>query len=248
MRIYNFKVSAIMLILISLLGYFLYGCQNESDEEAISANLPYLSFDEYPGTEISDLSENDLESLVLAFKRINLKMEDGLYSVDTRSAAQINISENLFCYFENLVEINNKKILKEGLSFSLVPRTRNGGEGGNTSNDCVAQAVTNIAKQMGSSMNLSEVKKWIEKKYGTNGGPSSKISEVLSHYFVYGAVSIRDGYTPPSGRQVFVVIKGGGNEGHAARYISCSGGIVLCHDGFYQLSQVTHSYLINGVR
>lgn len=246
---YKFKFPTIIVVFIAILGGFLYSCQEESSEDTASANLPYLSFNNYPGTAISDLSENDLNALISAFKRIDLKKENGLYRIDTKSATQINISDNLFLYFEDLIEKNNNRILKEGSNFALAPRTRNGGENGNSSNDCVSVAIVKIAKSMHYSMSLSEVKKWVESKYGTNGVPSSKISEVLNHYFVYESVSIREGFTPPSGRQVFVVMKGRGNEGHAARYMGCNNGLVLCHDGTVgELSQVTHAYMIKGIK
>lgn len=246
---YKFKVSTLTVVLAVLLGAFSHSCQEESNEEEASADLPYLSFSEDSGTSISNLSENDLNSLISGFQRIDLKMEGGLYCMETKSAAQINISEKLFSYFESMVEMNNRRIIEEGSDFSLAPRTRDGGESSGSSNDCVAQTIVNIAGKMNSSMDFSQVKRWIVDKYGTNGVPSSKMSEVINHYFIKESVTIRNGYAPSSGQQVFVVMRGDRNDGHAARYLSCTNGYVLCDDkSLCQLSQVTLAYLIKGVR
>jgi hypothetical protein len=165
------------------------------------------------------------------------------------SANQINVSEEVFIYLNDMVKISNKRILEHGRKSSLIPRLKNGNENGNeTSNDCVAQAIVGIAQSMGVALNSSTVNGWIEQRYGTNGVPSGNISEVVSHYFSSSSVSISNGYTPPSGKQVFVVFNFGDGTGHASRYLSCSNdGIVLCVDCAYPLSQVSSAYLISGV-
>jgi hypothetical protein len=78
--------------------------------------------------------------------------------------------------------------------------------------------------------------------------PAGQITEVINHYFTYSSVNISNGYTPPSGQQVFVVFNFGNGSGHAARYLGCSNGDVLCNDGYHPLSQVSSAYSISAVK
>lgn len=243
----KFKISTLVVILVALAGTFFYSCQNEEIQETIPVDLPYLSFSGNAETEISNLSESDLKVLGLAFERLKLVEEDGLFRMVTKSATQINISEELFDYFEGIVERSNERILNSNLS--LVPRIKTKSEGGGSPNNCVAKAVVEIAGQMGHSMSLSQVERWIEERYGSNGVPSGKMQDVMSHYFETESVSISNGYSVPAGQQVLVVFRGGENEGHAVRFLYCSGDIVLGSDGrTYPLNQVAQAYLIKGVR
>jgi hypothetical protein len=235
-------LSALAVIII--IAGVMVGCQKE---DVYNTDLPFLSFNNNI-LKTGELHEEDLNVLALAFQRINLIQEDGLYYMVETSAKQINVSKEVFTYLKDMEKRSNKRVLEYVNKFSSIPRLKNGNEsGGGTSNDCVAQTVVNIAQSMGTSLSLSTVKSWIEQKYGTNGVPSSKISEVVSHYFTNSSVTISNGYTPPSGKQVFVVFNFGGGKGHASKYLSCSDGYVLCSDGFYSLSQVAYSYLISKV-
>ena len=154
-----------------------------------------------------------------------------MYYLGETSANRINVSEDILTYFKDMAEISNKRILEYGNNSSSIPRLKNGNESGSTSSaTCVAETVVNVASSMGITLNFNTVKNWIEQNYGVNGVPSSKIDEVLSHYFTYSSVSIYNGYTPPSGKPVFVVFNFGDGTGHSARFINCSNNTVFCHE------------------
>jgi hypothetical protein len=242
---FNKIVVSLAIGVIVIMAGVLEGCQEEKAFDTTPTNLPFLSFSDNIHKN-GELLEEDFNVLAVAFQRINLINKDGLYYMVETSAEQINVSKDLFDYLKDMANISNKRILNYGYN-SSIPRLKSGTENGyGVSNDCVAQTVFSIANSMGISLSYSSINSWIVANYGTNGVPSSNISEVMNHFFSYSSVSIHDGYVPPSGKQVFVVFNFGNGSGHASRYLGCSGGNVLCSDGFYPISQVSSSYLING--
>ena len=250
MRKNNLKPTSCLIttVIVVFLFFSINGCQNEAVYSLEFTDLPFLSFSTNINSNTVEVPEEDLGVVLSAFQRINLEKKDGLYYMLETSANQINVSKEVFSYLKDMVTISNKRILEYGLKSPLIPRLKSGHEnGGDPSNDCVAEAVVAIAQSMGSSLNFSDVKSWIEQNFGTNGVPSGSITNVVNHYFSSSNVSISNGYVPPAGKQVFVVFNFGNGIGHASKYLGCSDGIVLCNDGFYPLSQLSSAYLISDV-
>ncbi|MDR0604491.1 MAG: hypothetical protein LBG80_09345 [Bacteroidales bacterium] len=254
---YRFLLVAV-LVSVAMSSFFV-ACSSDDifSEDNMDSNLEmqifgeYLSFSSKIDSKTVGLPEEDVKVLVLAFQRIKLIKKDGLYQMLETSANQINVSEEVFTCLDDMLKISNKRILEYGRISSLIPRLKDGvNENGNenrTSNDCVAQTIVNIAQFMGMSLDFYVVKGWIVQQHGANGVPSGSIQAVINHYFSSSPVTISNGYTPPSGKQVFVVFNYGNGTGHAARYLSCSNDYVLCNDGFYLLGQVSSAYLISSV-
>jgi hypothetical protein len=130
--------SIVAIAIVTLVTGMLVGCQKE---EVINDDMPYLEI----SSNISNLTESDIKILGLAKERIEkyVNSESGIFELTVNSAKQINVSEELFEYFNNTIKQANSLIQNTGYVISenrlikkgqLIPRIKSGSENGSSYN------------------------------------------------------------------------------------------------------------------
>ncbi|MDE5568475.1 MAG: hypothetical protein K2I89_04205 [Muribaculaceae bacterium] len=96
-----------LLKLISIFVLIIFtSCQSELLLDEPEPSLPYLNID--GEIDINNLSAEELQILFLASQRFQLICnEDGLYEISPKNYKELSISENIFCFFQEIVESSN---------------------------------------------------------------------------------------------------------------------------------------------
>ena len=219
------------------------GCQQEetfyelNDREAYLALPSNVNFDK--------LTKEDLKIISLAFFRLDIRENEyGLLEIVQNKGKDINISEELFDYFQFIDESSNKKIMSEIRFTRSSIRTRE--ETGNTSTDCVARSIAYATGQK-----YEDVNSWITDAYGSNGVPSDKFYFAMNHFCDDGAqVSLpmfNDMDIKGDSENKYVIVI---NAAHAVNVVAKTGSEIMYYDaqadkyGFCTTPSVTHIYEI----
>lgn len=166
----------IYIVFISFIASIIVfiGCQQEESPAGPNDNGAYLSFS--PNVDFDNLTKGDWEVISRAFTRINLREnEDGLFEIPYKSGAEINMSDELFGFFEDVLERSNAKILS-GVDYNRI-KIRNLEEDVSTNADCVARSIA-----FATGMDYDEVSAYIIERYGRNSVPSSDFYSVMNHF------------------------------------------------------------------
>jgi hypothetical protein len=247
-KFFNTICVTVMMVIASC---FMIGCSQDmfEDDTNISDMSEYLSVS---STNLLNLSEADAATVQLAFKRIDIRFENGLYGTKFSSGSQINMSGELFSIFKDAIN-NSNKAIKEASLKPKIPRLKNGNES-STSNDCVAYAIQSVLYGFGTSMSLSSINTWLVDQYGTQGVPLSSFSAAVSHFLNGSPVTISNNYSIPSGKKVIIVLRTGPSSGHAVTLLSVSGGNVLYSDpqngggGYAPISDIVSAFECSGAK
>jgi hypothetical protein len=173
--------------------------------------------------------------------------ENGIYKTNITSGSQINISENLFVFFNKTIDNSNNRAKEIK---PLIPRLKDGANESTSSNDCVAYAVYKVLSYFGSTKLLSSIISYMRNTYGNNGVPSGLFYTAVRHYLIGDSITITSNYSVPAGSNVIVVF----NE-HAVNLASCSDSLFLYYDGspgassswaFDTISKITHAFKATG--
>lgn len=98
-----------VLIVVVMLSVF-YACQSEGIVDNEYADMPYLSLPS--STDFSNLSQSELEILMNAFNRMECYEDiDGLIVLKPRAGWEVNVSENIYQFFAQVIYYSNKQII-----------------------------------------------------------------------------------------------------------------------------------------
>jgi hypothetical protein len=164
--------------------------QDEADitnidySEYLSLSKPNFDF----ALDWDNLSDTDKNTFRLAKKRMDIAFEkNGTCKTKWTSSSQINISDDLFNCFIEMIALSNKAIDIVYPSHWTFPRLKNGSERWDC---CVVQSLVYVLQNFGASSGpygLSSIDNWINtnnyytysSQYGMWG---ANIPEVLTHY------------------------------------------------------------------
>lgn len=136
-------MKKIKCLFIALIAITTVSCSADLDlDEENICNLPYLSMPD--GINIYELNRTDLQILSKASKRIEIiENEDGLLSIKTKNADQINVSPEIFQFFVDAINNTNEANINMPLTYrkSLISRAPEHIEGYTGSSDCLAWAL-----------------------------------------------------------------------------------------------------------
>ena len=110
MKTQKFIYSIFILSLTCVVMFI--GCQKEDTFYELNDRETYLTLSS--NVNFDKLTKEDLEIISLAFFRLNIRENEyGLLEIVQKKGKDINISEELFNYFQSIAESSNKKIVSE---------------------------------------------------------------------------------------------------------------------------------------
>lgn len=221
----------IRVLLLTMMPLLFTCCTNDIEFDNIKPNLPYVSLPDN-----ADLNALSLEDIKLAFSvsdRFNIiENEDGLFELKTKSAKDVNVSENIYQFYVKLVENSNEYLLSYNFQnrSKLISRSSSGQYLGNK--DCASWSVAAVHPKV----NYNDVSKYFISEYGTEGIPEDKIYTAFSHFGTLGQfTTYPEEHTFKSGA---LVVVSDGNNLHAVVGICIEDGYIDCVD--YQTADVNN--------
>lgn len=215
---------------ILLMSVFV-GCEQDDLIEQESINKcnekwTYLSLP--PEADFDNLTKEEYEVICQAFFRLDIKeSEDGLLEIIPNSGKELNISNELYDYFQLILEDANENKLSEICFRRNNIKTRaSESETQKAPTDCVARSIAYATGQ-----NYEEISNWINERYKNNGVPSDKFYEVMRHFnpngvqiglSMFSEMRIMD----PTGSKYIIVL----NLGHAVNVIAKTGENIYYRD------------------
>lgn len=209
------KRFVVSYVLIFLSVTFFVSCDKCVEGEKVMAeNLSYLSVQS--DKKLSEFTSEEWNVLKEAQNRLTISTDrDGLSVIKELSGSEVNISENLFCIIQRMVENGNKIIAKGSCNM-----TRMAGD------NCVAKCIVWVARCFGANLNLSTVSDEIRSRDCEGGVPSGRVAEILGLWFVIEPVSIPITTAALGGGQIIAVIL----ESHAVVFQSLNGDEIYFYD------------------
>lgn len=160
MDITKSRTGSVLLLISILLIAIAHSCSMK--ERIISQNSEqdkYLELSSYDKVYL--LSSEDVYSFGLALRRFGLYVDGHELKYRAKSANEINISPELFCLIEEMIQ-------KEK------PLTRTSG----APSDCVAKSLS-----VWGGFSYEAINSYITQEYGNNGVPQDKVLEVIRHFY-----------------------------------------------------------------
>ncbi|MDR1112660.1 MAG: hypothetical protein LBL18_02715 [Bacteroidales bacterium] len=228
----NFRNINIPIVMALIIASFMFSCQKDELFGYVEEDLPYLSLSaDFSGFDIEKTSDADWHVFHLAHQRMDIQEKNGVLYTKWKSGEQINVSEELFDFFVTMLNNTTREHEENGKIASSFPRLKQGGETEeeetNSPNDCVARAIVDVMKSFGkTNVSVAEVNAWIRAHYGSNGVPSSKFAEVVSHFLEGGETSLPSNYEySASSKKRYIVVERPNNtgDGHAGMLMSTTG-------------------------
>lgn len=149
------------------------------------AELPYLEFTTGHIGEGRSSQENK-QVIGLALERVKLSKTDGLWQMNINSAAEINVSPEVFGFLNQIIENSNADILPNLAKMSIAPRLKKPGDldpdDEPVRNDCVASCFGWIHNNMGFGPTYNSSNSWINNQFG-GGVPSNQMESTLKHFY-----------------------------------------------------------------
>lgn len=205
------------IIYFSLLAIIIAGgCHGDDYFDNRLEDATFLSLP--TDTDFSSLDEDDWTIIKKALSRISLKDGDDRVEIYPQTAADANMSENLYGFIKSAVD-NYNSDLKRGIVLTRSGFMSNGENNIYGPSDCVAHAVAGALP----GVSYQEANSWLTREYGNNGVPAGEIYHALSHF---GSVTQIDPYHYSGPTDGAIAITGG----HAVNVMYISGDYVLCRD------------------
>jgi hypothetical protein len=178
-KILSFRFLLMVLLITIVTGSFFIACNSEDPFSKDNEFETYLSISKSDFDLVRDwegLSESDKNALYLAQKRMNFTFDkNGICTTKWTSSSQVNMSDELFKYFINVIKYSNevtKDLSKiQGIKY---PRLKTGDYESN-GDDCVIQSLYYILNGWGASYTISDINNYAidNNYYGQNGGVST---------------------------------------------------------------------------
>lgn len=211
-RVESFVVSYVLILLSAT--FFISCDKNVEDVTVMSENLTYLSVQS--DKKLSEFTSAEWNILKEAQNRLTISTDsDGLSVIKELSGSEVNISENLFCIIQRLVE-NGNKIIANGNCNT----TRMAGD------NCVAKCIVWVARCFGANLNLSTVSDEIRSRDCEGGVPPTRVEEILELWFTIESVSVPITTAALGGGQIIAVIL----DSHAVIFQSLDGDEIYFYD------------------
>lgn len=179
--------------------------------------------------EYSIFNEDEKHILYQAANRIHyIENEDGLYQITDSSGKDINISDDLFQFFQKSIEKSNTILsnYNSNIRARLISRSE-GFDGHYRMTDCLSWAIHNAT-----GYSYSYVDDWIVGNVGTGGVPYSQIEWVIGQFGNYSCMDINNFTTPENFAQGFVIIYDTGYSLHAVNgFMQLYNGQIVVTDG-----------------
>ncbi len=129
-------------------GVIVVGCSRETYEPDRSDYSEYLYLSA-GFTDPADASPEDSEALKKAFLRVGISNEDGFWKMKAGSAKEINVSNEIYLFFQEIVDSSNERDAGRDISYSIpLTKTRSESDQNKDSKiptDCVAHCVANVS-------------------------------------------------------------------------------------------------------
>ncbi len=234
MKLFKSFFAIIVLMLVS-------GCQQEPLMNEDFDNLSYIALPQ--GADINNLNDYEIKIVMSAFSRMKIvEREDGLCELMTKSGAEVNVSEEIYCLYQKMIEVSNSEIIS-GVTYSrstLMIGEEGGSSAGQT--DCLARS---IAAATGKS--YDEINRYITQKYGNGGVPASEFYNAVSNFGAGSAINVNSMISSGNYQKCIIVI----DSTHAVNAYGYSNGYITYWDyqnnapGYVDPSRVTHAYRYN---
>lgn len=128
-------LTSIITILFSVCCF---SCQEDFNENDKNSNFSFLSI--RPNSDMDNISQSDLNIVVKAIPRFKIfENENGLLEIKPKSPKEINVSENIFSFVQQIIDNTNNLQLSH-LTVSRSPLLRSGESDYYRHNDCAAWA------------------------------------------------------------------------------------------------------------
>lgn len=212
-----FSTAVFMLLIFSTIGFL--GCEKGNLFQ--SSYSKYLELDSY---ELSNMSDNDMNTMGQALQRLDISFKNGFYQIKQISGAQVNISEELYDYITKGFGYTNKVIRPKSL-ISSGPRLKSGYAEPDTTY-CVAYALAAMGE-----VDFEDVKDYIYRHWGLGGVPADSVESVVYHYFPNS-----NGYDAPLQggplNNAFIWYPTSDSSGHAVNgiFYDAASGVILYKD------------------
>lgn len=217
-----FFLALLLMVMISV-----GSCQQESKDVQPTFS-DYLSINHE--INYSKLSKSEQQIIYEAFKRLTfVETGYGMMEIKQRSGAEVNISENIYNFFDKIVRGTNLK------TRALEDSCGDGGRG----KDCVIQSIYGILKDMGiTDISTGDIEKKLDEHgyyWGDDLGTfRSSISGALKLFFTVtpiGESTYSDkSYTIQPNEGHYFVVQNTSNGFHAETVLWSYGGCFVCRD------------------
>jgi hypothetical protein len=246
----NRTVYSIVIILVGLIsfGFMIQSCSSDSDiNKAMSNFTTYLSIDKSDfdfGRDWESLSESDKTTFNLAHNRMDFTFDkDGICTTKWTSSSQVNMSDELFNYFINIIAFTNEmtKKLSEGQEFTP-PRLKTGNECNPSDYSsrircCVVQNLYSVIQNFRGSYSLTAIDNWLCSNNYCHYNPTGRyygiyeqnVNAVLSHFLSGTSVSVSVGNLTNSDSSKCILILDG-SPLHAVIFTFYDGSLVHYND------------------
>ncbi|MBQ3148136.1 MAG: hypothetical protein IJB87_02095 [Alistipes sp.] len=196
------------VVLLAMSTSFLTSC-SQKDIESLSEEGALQKYDTYLSLATGKIPENptDEEWKIIDEAHCRLDYEtdsNGIITIKQESAADVNISNELFNYFKGAIERHNMLIQGTGPNTNLtrIPY------------DCVAIHIVLISQRLGSPLDYGLVNSWIYNHYGITGVPVDKMKETVQRFLVATQVTLPFSTASLGNGQILLVI----NNQHAVLF------------------------------
>lgn len=203
------KTSFLLAIAILVMSTLFLASCNQNDLENLSAEEVSSKYETYlslaSGKVPAEPTDEEWEIIDEAHCRLDYVTDNnGITTIKQVSAAEVNISNELFDYFKGAIERHNKLIQGIGTHANLtrIPY------------DCVAVHIVLISQRLGSPLNYGLVNSWIYNHYGITGVPVNKMEETVTRFLVATRIQMPFSTAALGSGQILLVI---GNQ-HAVLF------------------------------
>jgi hypothetical protein len=255
------KIMATVIAVIMISASFVFtGCQSDYEiEESTNDFSTYLELSKTDfdfARDWDNLSEQDKAIYREAKKRMEITFtKKDLCSTKWKNNTQVNISEDLFDGFVEMINVTNKTAIEMGkLQWNVkFPRLKNGSE--SRTDNCVVQALIYILQSFGAysgPYGISSVDNWIYSNgyysYDNNYGWGVNFTAPLLYYLEGDFITVNNLPSSSSGSTQYMLILTG-PPAHAVVYSSRSGNTVSYYDpqnscsGSCDISEIYKAYM-----
>lgn len=234
-------MKTIKLLYFTLMLILLASCSSEIMDEVNWSESPYLSIE---GTiDINTLSAEELQTLASACERIKIIVNNkGLYELTPHTARKINVSENIYNFFKEIVKSSNDNF--EISRNCLISRDPIG-----YGSDCAVYAIS-----YATGMSYYDVFNHVLASTGLTGVNSSNMNSVFCDPRFGGNTVDKDSFTSPEslGNRYVIIYHDpesmDDDTWHAVNgYLQNSSSQMICFDNQNRCFRIVETYMIQAI-
>lgn len=231
MRTRNLSLIGILFILITF-----FGCSNDVNNTPVSFSK-YLTINH--GIECKTLSKSEQKTLYKAFSRLDVcTTEDGFIVLNTKSGKDINISENIYNYYKDIIGSFNKNVginIRTRFYFSNDSTATGDMELEVDSAGCLLYCIQDVMNSFGKYIPYEEIKQnLINHNLYDNGVAAEDAYKALGLYFKVNRANPPYDEQNVQGRHyimsIWQDIQNEERQYHAVEYLASNKGVVIYYD------------------